>query len=199
MNDATNQNQDSQRLRQVLEEATAADASVARRAPSNGHCPLQPQDPEVASLREAWLAFEQLIRAADASAAAMPNVATSIAPPKPRRRRWLGVVAAVTATLLVALPLEWWMAAGKKVATPAPIAKQDKPRSVVAGTASATNGQKSVTTNLATWEDPLETQIALVSQQISNVEQSWRHRVDDVDLVQYRIDEVADSLQNDAL
>ena len=48
-------------------------------------------------------------------------------------------------------------------------------------------------------DDPLETQIASVSQQINNVAQNWQHRVDDVDLVQYRIDEVTDSLQNDAL
>ena len=40
---------------------------------------------------------------------------------------------------------------------------------------------------------------ALVSRQIGNVEENWRHRVDDVDLMQYSIDHVADSLQNDQL
>jgi hypothetical protein len=64
----------------------------------------------------------------------------------------------------------------------------------------ATNNRaKPGTTASSTWDDPLETQIASVSQQISNVEQNWQHRVDDVDLVQYRIDEVSDALQNDAL
>ena len=38
-----------------------------------------------------------------------------------------------------------------------------------------------------------------MSQQISNVDTDWQHRVDEVDLVQYRIDEVTDSLQNDKL
>lgn len=53
--------------------------------------------------------------------------------------------------------------------------------------------------SIPTWEDSLETQIASVSRQISSVEQNWQHRVDDLDLVQYRIDEVSDSLQNDTL
>ena len=58
----------------------------------------------------------------------------------------------------------------------------------------ATNkATKPGTTASSTWDDPLETQIASMSQQISNVEQNWQHRVDDVDLVQYRIDEVSDA------
>jgi len=63
MNDSTNQ--DDLPLKQMLEEATAADPAD-----------LQPTDTETASLREAWLAFGQLIRAADDSLPAMPRIAT---------------------------------------------------------------------------------------------------------------------------
>ena len=64
----------------------------------------------------------------------------------------------------------------------------------------ASNRQaKALAAKTAAWDDPLETQIAAVSRQIGNVQQNWQHRVDDVDLVQYRIDAVADSLQNDTL
>jgi hypothetical protein len=49
------------------------------------------------------------------------------------------------------------------------------------------------------WDDAIETQITSVSQQIESVRQDWRHRVDDVDLVQYRIDEVSAGLTNNAL
>ena len=63
MNDSTNQ--DIARLKQMLEEVTAADAVIAPDAGGTEG------DAESASLREAWLAFGQVIRAADASLPAM--------------------------------------------------------------------------------------------------------------------------------
>lgn len=198
MNDATNQ--DIQRLKQMLEEATAADTSVAG-------------DAETASLHEAWLAFGQLIRAADASLPAMPNVALSVAPQKPCRSRWPGPIAAAAALLLAAVTLGWWIrhdgkqdnrepslaqTAAPQQAIPQPEIATNK--NAVAGTNNATNKKPTATTaKTSTWDDPLETQLASVSRQIRAVEQNWQHRVDDVDLVQYRIDDVADSLQNDPL
>ena len=78
--------------------------------------------------------------------------------------------------------------------------KQEQPKTAVARAEQAMKKQPNAgTAKTSTWDDPLETQIASVSQQIRNVEQNWQHRVDDVDLVQYRIDEVADALQNDPL
>ena len=191
----------------MLEEATAANASVAGRAEQG--------DAETASLREAWLAFGQLIRAADDSLPAMPSIAASIVPQKPRRRRWIGLIAAVAAALLVAVTFGRWIHRDGKPGNNGPsVAQAEKatseqpkagafnpePTATAKTAPTATNsGWKPSMTNTATWDDPLETQIATVSQQISNVEQNWQHRVDDVDLVQYRIDEVSDSLQNDKL
>lgn len=226
MNDSTNQ--DNQRLKQMLEEATAADAAVPCATNS------QEGDTETTSLREAWLAFGQLIRVADASLPAMPDIAAPIAPQKSRRSRWsrswwIGLVAATAAALLIAVTVGWWShrdrgagiqpAARSSVAaspTPTVPVKQERPTTAVSRAEQATNEQAktdpTVTFNTvpshtatskpatSTWEeDPLETQIASVSEQIRNVEENWRHRVDDADLVRYRIDEVTDSLQNDKL
>ncbi len=212
MNESTDQ--DTLRLKQMLEEVTAADTPVA------GHAPAGPCDAEGASLREAWLAFGRLIRAADDSLPAMPNVlpagpstATPIAPLKSRRSRWLRPIAAAAAALLVAVTFGWWIGRDGKQdisgpslaqtgkpeqATPQP--EKLSPQAAVARTETAANKPaKAGAAKTSTWDDPLETQIAAVSQQIRNVQQNWQHRVDDVDLVQYRIDEVADSLQDDTL
>ena len=51
----------------------------------------------------------------------------------------------------------------------------------------------------STWDDAIDDQIASVSQQIESVRHTWGHRVDDVDLVQYRVDEVSTGLSKDAL
>ena len=209
MNDSTNP--DTQRLKQMLEEATAADASVAGDTASAGHSASECHDAETASLREAWLAFGQLIRAADASLAVMPNIATPIVPKKSRRSRWLGLIVAAAAALLVAVSFGWWIGRGLKqgarepslaqTVTPGQATPQAEKVATEQPKTGTTKTPNTATPNTATstWDDPLETQIASVSQQISNVEQNWQHRVDDVDLVQYRIDDVTDSLQNDKL
>jgi hypothetical protein len=217
-------NEDLSRLKQMLEEVTAAEA------PAAGSAPVEQGDAESASLREAWLAFGQLIRAADASLPAMPEVLPVGVPAlagKPhgfRLKAGLQLIAATAAALLIAISCGWWIGRdGKqdnrkpslahsttpgpatsraeiKTATPAVLPKQDLPKAAAAQAEEATNKQpKAGAAKTSTWDDPLETQIAAVSQQIRNVQQNWRYRVDDVDLVQYRIDKIADSLQNDKL
>ena len=106
MNGATSE--DAQRLKQMLEEATAADASVA------GHATPAAGNAESAALREAWLAFGQLIRAADAALPAMPNLAAAVAARKPRRGRLFGLMAAAAAALLVAVACGWWIGRDSK-------------------------------------------------------------------------------------
>jgi len=224
MNDSTNQ--DILRLKQMLEEVTAADSTSPSAAAGEHH------DAASASLREAWLAFGQLIRAADASLPPMPEITTSTTPQKRRRSRWLGLLAAAAATLLVAVTAGWWISRASKQGKSEPslaqtvIPRQNSPQIEkkaavalaqaktksfnqdgapalrVAATAPSTGVQSFMTKSTVkstTWDDPLATQIAAVSQQIDNVKQSWQHHVNDLDLVQYRIDEVTDSLQNDAL
>ncbi len=204
MNDESDQ--DTLRLKQMLEEVTAADASVS-------------VDAETASLREAWLAFGQLAAAADASLPAMPDLMISIAPRKARRSHWLGLIAATAAALLVAVTLGWWIRGGSRqqngngnggepAVAHAAAPKQAKPQTmeqgqpkpaVAQGKKAMANKSKTGAAATSVWDDSLETQISSVSRQVGNLEQNWQHRVDDLDLVQYRIDEMSDSLQNDVL
>src|SRR5206468_3356253 len=146
---------------------------------------------EAASLREAWLAFGQLVRAADASLPAMPDIAVpdretpeiaaAILPRKRRRNRWVGLLAATSAALLVAITLGWWIGRDRKQHDNQPslahnnapehakpqAVKQDPPQSALAREANATkqpakagaidksNTVKS-TIKSSTWDDPLE-------------------------------------------
>ena len=220
MNDAANQ--DTLRLKQMLEEVTGDAETVTGNAtegvPRSGHAETvtgnategvpRSGHAETASLRETWLALGQLIRAADASLPPLPNMAAPIVPQKRGRSRWLGLIAATAAALLLAVTFGW-LARGPGVPpandgigaspsnggseeatesgppTPTGLVKQEQP--------------KPATARILTWDDPLETQIAVVSQQIRAVEQDWRRGLDDVDLVRYRIDEVSDTLQSDKL
>jgi hypothetical protein len=196
MNDGTDQ--DTLRLKRMLEEITAADSPAA-------------SDAESASLREAWLAFGRLVDAADASLpampAAMPDLA-ALARRKPRRGRWISLIAAIAALLLAAVTLGWLVPGGVVTPSPGIVGVAPAPGSsdvasagntpVAAGVAEPAQ-PKAATAASSTWDDPLETQIAAVSEQIRSVEQNWQRGVDDADLVLYRIDEVTESLQDDKL
>ena len=59
--------------------------------------------------------------------------------------------------------------------------------------------QSTTPAKTSTWDDSIDEEITSVSQQIESVRQTWRHGVDDVDLVQYRVDEVSAGLTKDAL
>ena len=217
-------NEETRRLKQMLEAATAADRrnTERRRGRSLQRCGnrLAPRG---------LVGLGQLICAADAAMPevhiAEPDGATPIARRKPRGSRLPGLLAATAAALLVAVTFGWWIGRDGRqensngsnpepslAQTPAPehakpqAMRRGLPQTTVAGTENAAdkkaNADKkvnNVAATTSTWDDPLETQIASVSQEISDVEQNWQHRVDDVDLVQYRIDEVSASLQNDTL
>ncbi len=245
MNDSTNQ--ETLRLKRLLEEVTAADTPAGDAA---AQCPdaARVRDVEGESLRQTWLAFSQLIRAADASLPAMAPVvlpmAAPLRPQKSRPSRWVALIAAAAAILLVAVTFGW-LTGGAGVSpvnrgaavspakdsseTPSPtnntnLAKQDRRESTtpteIATTGQPTTGQpttgqpttgqpttgqptaeqpRAVAAKASTWDDPLDTQIVTVSQEIRDVQQNWERGVDDVDLVRYRMDEVSDSLQNDSL
>ncbi len=141
----------------------------------------------------------------------------------------LAVAAAACCILLEVgnLGLNWWLArAGRQLNQGLPVAgpsikphvapQQDLPKApapaVVHNDASQhkatapkqsaatkTLTAKTSTVKTSTWDDSIDEEITSVSQQIDSVQQGWRHRVDDVDLVQYRIDDVSAGLSNDSL
>jgi hypothetical protein len=204
-----------ERLQRMLEDVTTADRSH----------PLPKGEGEDAGLRDAWLAFGRLLDAADEAQSGNWNPA-SIQPVEPRkkeaekRNRHFGPIVAAAAALIIALGVTLWLnrdirpngGGGPAVVGDKP--KDIQPRQVVqqpnvpapneqaplvANNDATKPKQDSSAAKSSTWDDPIETQIASVSQQIDSVRQTWQHRTDDVDLVQYRIDDVSAGLSKDEL
>jgi hypothetical protein len=127
-------------------------------------------------------------------------------------------MAAAAAALIVALGLSWWLTRGGQRnpnGAPAFVHQDVKPNQsqqgapqqvvrnvpvpVVVQNESIKPKQATAAAKTSAWDDPIETQITAVSQQVDSVRQTWQHRVDDFDLVQYRIDDVSAGLSKDAL
>ena len=129
---------DIEKTQRLLEEATAA-----------GDAPAEGLDSETAGLHEAWLAFGQMLEAAQ------PPTAPSIDRWKPtstppRRRRWFSTAAAALAvSLLIGLATAWMLRDTNRQKGPAAMPEQ----------AAATNGLQ--------WDDSLDEQFAQVSQQMA--------------------------------
>jgi hypothetical protein len=198
---------EAERLQRMLDEVT-----------SDRHRDVSRNEPEAAGLREAWLAFGRLLEAAEAAQGGSWNPEsirreelrkTVVA----RRSRHFGAMAAAAAALVVALGLSWWLTRGGRPngnGGPAVVhndVKPDQPQQVapnVPAPAVVHNEpnrpkQEGAVAKSSAWDDPIDTQITAVSQQIDSVRQTWQHRVDDADLVQYRIDDVSAGLSKDAL
>ncbi len=206
MNNLPEEDENTDRLQRLLEEVTAEGTHPASR------------DAE-AGLREAWLAFGRLLEAADQAQGENWSL-EAITPKDPRkpashRQRYLRTIAALAAALCVAVGVNWWLAhVGPQGNPQAPMAHTEgqgahpqpnepappAPNRVIAVQKNMTTPPKAGSAaNATTWDDSLDTQITSVSQQIESVQLAWQHRVDDLDLVQYRIDEFSTGLTNDAL
>jgi hypothetical protein len=145
-----------------------------------------------------------------------------------RIRRWVAVAAVAAAACLILvevgnLAVNWWLIrAGQQIDRGQPVIGQNRPPQVaplnmpvpnvpvpkvpvpnmpapVVANSDTTKQKQDAAAKSSSWDDPLDTQIAAVSQQIDTVRQNWQHRTDDVDLVQYRIDEVSAGLSSGEL
>ncbi len=139
-----------------------------------------------------------------------------------RLRRFAAILAVAAAACGILLELggvglNWWLArAGRQInqgfpvagpaqpnAAPQPAAPQAPVPGVVQNNATTVEKKASIpkqsTARTSTWNDAVDEEITSVSQEIDSVQQSWRHRVDDADLVQYRIDEVSAGMSGDGL
>jgi hypothetical protein len=203
-----------ERLQRMLEDVTAADRSHT--APQG--------EPEAARLRDAWLAFGRLLDAAEEAQSGNwnPGSIQQVEPRKKqaeKRNRHFGPIVAAAAALIIALGVTFWLTrdirpnggggpevvGGKpKDIRPSQVVQQPNvpapnEQPVVANNNATKPKQESSAAKTSTWDDPIETQIASVSQEIDSVRQTWQHRTDDVDLVQFRIDDVSVGLSKDEL
>ncbi len=197
---------EAERLERMLEEIT-----------SDRHRDVSRSEPEAAGLREAWLAFGRLLEAADKAQSGSWNPkgiqqSEPLRKPATKRSRHVAVFAAAAAALCVALGVGWWLSRGGQPngnRGPAVVKKEtttDQPQTVqqiqprpITPTVPAPSIASTKAAENSVWDDAIDTQITAVSREIDSVRQTWQHRVDDADMVQYRIDEVSAGLSSDAL
>jgi hypothetical protein len=175
-------------LQRMLEEATAA-----------GDRPLGELDPQAARLREAWVAFGRLLEA-DPQAAEEPLRWQSM-PPSPRRRpRLAAPLAALAATLLIGLGTVWLLRsrAGREDASSRPgpvVAAVAAGNTVSAGKARAVLPAAAV----AEWNDPIDSQLAEVAQDVVGVRESWSAETHFLDLLQYGVRQTSEEVETGSL
>jgi hypothetical protein len=183
-------------LQQVLEQATAVKIT-----------PAQGQDPEVALLRAAWLAFGQLLDSAEPREG-LPLVLPALSPA--RRWRWpRAVLGALAISLFVGIMVAWGLHGASQPANPPPVAPDlavttVQPAATAIVPAPTPPGRellakdRSAAGNLK-WDDSLDDEITLASQNVIRVQQSWSHRADAVDLLKDGLQEVVAEVEGNSL
>ena len=153
------------------------------------HAPQPDLAPEAESLREAWLAFGQVLEAARP---ATPSPLAGLKPP-PSPRRWLLVAsAALAVSLMIAVGLQWMNArrpAGGGIAPSRPIASTDAERSPRHAKVEPTAAG-----NLR-WEDSLDRQIDAAGDDVAFAQSELAHTFDAADLVRYRLQQAQQDLE----
>ena len=165
----------------ALEQATAADV------------PAEPLAAETQSLREAWLAFGQLLKSAE------PPAEPAIdRPPRRRSRRWPLVAAATAASLLLclsAVEMRKYVDQPGKVGLPPAVASANavRPAPVVKQSPTAS------TTGELAWDDSLDDEIAKVGQQMANIEPNFSYASGAFDTLQYDLQQFQKEMEEDKL
>jgi hypothetical protein len=175
-------NADPREEQEALEQATAA-----------ADAPPTELAPETQSLREAWLAFGQLLESVPLPE--MPKVKRRIAP-----RRWPLLVAVASAVcVLICLDVAriWNNAKQPSDVSPLPavVASNSTAQPV---TVDKQPPESAAAAELA-WDDSLDQQIAQVGQQIAAVQPAWSDRLGAFDAVQYELQQVEQEIEKDKL
>jgi len=160
--------------------------------------PGGPMDEETASLGEAWLAFGQLLEAAQPSAGLarpMPH-----ASPPPARSRWsLPKVLALAASLLVAIAVAWKVRGSKP--SPDPAGPSGQVAGVEPRQSAPANGQSPSVppqTELA-WNDTLDNEIALAGQAVMSVREDRLGLAGAASSVEYGLQQLEKDIQDSPL
>jgi hypothetical protein len=178
------------KMQRLLEEATAA-----------GDAPADKLDPETAPLREAWLAFGEMIEAAQPPSVNYPlplEEGPGVRTVHSHSRRRL-LAAGLAASLLAGLVTVWMLYGPNRQENPAPttetMAATDRP---VASSVHE-NAKSEATADEPQWDDKLDEQFAQVGWQMTCVRQNQTFRTDAFGLVQYRVEQFSKAIQADSL
>jgi len=180
-------NRDLKTLERQLESATS------REIPPNASL-----DQETASLREAWLAFGQLLEAAQPGSDQAMGLLRD--PPARRRRRWLlATVVGLAASLLVAAMITW---SGRRTGPavvltgpPVDVAVKRAEQSAPAEKPSSPAGSGSA----LAWDDALDKEIIVAGQAVVSADQDWTHLAGAGTTLRYGLEEVQKDIENNAL
>ena len=175
-----------------LEEATAIDDR------SSG-----PLDAETASLREAWLAFGEMLEAAEPPGFSSPRLAEGQVGMKAAYTRWrrqsLLAAGVLAASLLVAVATICMLSVANRQNKPV-----ETPQQMIANNHKAAPSQKARAKSVSTtdepkWDDSLDDQFEQVDWQMLCVRENQTFRTDAFGQAQYRLEQLRDAIQAESL
>jgi hypothetical protein len=178
-------NDELEKSQRLLEAVTAA-----------GETPADALDPEAASLREAWLAFGDLLESAQVSPHPLREGQRVRAVRLPTQRRWLLPMAgALAASLLICIATAWMLrdTIRHNAAAPAPS------QTASVGHHAVTPSKAAASTDSPQWDDSLDEQFSQLDQQMTSVRENQLSSTDDFAVMQYRIDQFRQEVQADTL
>jgi hypothetical protein len=160
-------------------------------------------DEDTASLREAWLAFGEMLEAAQPASLVSPRLSEVRSATKAARmrRRWQRLLTAglLAASLLVATATIWMLSGGNHPGNSAGAPKQ------MAGTnPKVAPLQKGSTKSVAAadapqWDDSLDEQFEQVGWRMLCVQENQAFRTDAFEHAQYRLEQLRETIQADSL
>jgi hypothetical protein len=186
-------NEDPDKLQRSLEQATAAEGASA-----------DGLDPETASLREAWLAFGQLLEAAQPPLDKFPLPVTGErqegrAMRPDRLRRWLVPIAGLlAASLLVGIAITWMSRTTNPSENVRPAPEQTASTNRPVTAPAYEQPQPTTTAKGPQWDDSFDEQLAQLGQQMAYAREGQSCQSDDIALVQYRMEQFRQEIQADS-
>ena len=178
---------DIEQMQRLLEKATDA-----------GSAPPDELDPETASLREAWLAFGQMLEAAPAAC-----LAAAFAGEAEGKEQIVGVLAAglLAASLLIGVVAVWMLHGASRQADPTPTTNEMASTNPIKNVAPATqaNSPTVAKADEPQWDDSLDERLSQIGWQVTCAQQNQLFRTDTFGVVQYRVEQLRQAIQADSL
>jgi hypothetical protein len=191
---------DIEALQRSLERATASGNT-----PGDGDSPADALDPETASLREAWLAFGQMLESATPHTVTSPLLlgeGTGVRAARSRtfvHRRSLPKIALLAASILVVVAATWIV--GNALRQTGSGAAPEKAVAVKGSDVPShrTRVQTPVAADEPQWDDSLDEQFAQVGWQMLCIRQNRLFRTDAFGMVEYHVEQLSEAIQADKL
>jgi hypothetical protein len=203
--------EDLENMQRLLEQATA-----------DGKTPVGMLDAESASLREAWLAFGELLEAAQPPAGAVVQLphqleqegqgsrrspllpgagqrVRAVRRPNQLRRWLLPVGGLLAASLLIAVAMAWMLRDANRQEVAAPALLRTEPVIAAASTSPSPTNASPSPSAVATWDDSLDAQVTQLGQRVASAKVNQFASTDDFASMQYRIERLRQEVQADPL